>query len=436
MNLKKLFKSHLDEKINSLCHLMEKEGIDGLFIESGFADYYFLDDQTSFFRSNPHFLFFCPDEGEGHLLKIQPDKKPKLFYYSPKDFWSEPSKLKNEFWQDFFDIEIVSESSKTWEKARETKGKNIIISPQPEKGLENNCQLSPKKFLAKIHWLRASKTEYELVCLKEATKKASSGHLQAKEAFFHGASEFEIFQTYLKASEQRESELPYGNIMALNENAAFLHYQKTRSKRNGTSFLIDAGARYQGYCSDITRTYFLEKVPSSFKNLHRGLEILQQSLCKQVIPGLNYPEIQDSAFKGVSQLLIDLGIFRCSLEQAMNLKLSKSFFPHGIGHALGLQVHDVAGQHDDQGRTINPPEAYPYLRTLRKIQPNDVLTIEPGIYFIPVLLEKIQSDKKSSHLIHWDLVEELKSFGGIRIEDDVVAKTTGPFNLTREFLPS
>ena len=435
MNLKKLFELHLDEKTKALYKLMEKEGVDGLFIESGFANRYFLDDQTSFFRSNPHFLFFCPDEGEGHLLKIKPGKKPKLFYHSPKDFWHEPSRLKDEFWQDFFDIEVVADSSKAWEKARETRGKNIIISPQSEKGLENHCQTPTEEFLAKVHWLRVSKTEYELTCLKEATKKAATGHLQAKEAFFQGASEIEIFQTYLKASEQRESELPYGNIVALNEKASILHYQKTRSRKNGISFLIDAGARYQGYCSDITRTWFLEKAPSSFKNLHRGLETLQQSLCKQVMPDLGYPEVQAAACRKISQLLIDLGLFHCSLEQAMDLKLSKSFFPHGVGHALGLQVHDVAGEHDNQGRILDPPEDYPHLRTLRKIQPNDILTIEPGVYFIPVLLEKIQSDKKSSDLINWSLVEELKPLGGIRIEDNIVAKTSGPVNLTREFLP-
>ena len=435
MNLKKLFKLHLDKKTESLFHIMEKENVNGLFIESGFADYYFLDDQKSFFRSNPHFLFLCPDQGEGHLLKIKPGKKPKLFYYSPRDFWDEPSRLKDEFWQDFFDIEMISESSKMWEKAREISGKNIIISPQPEKGLENHCQSPSKKFLSKIHWLRVSKTEYELACLKEATRKAALGHLKAKEAFFRGASEIEIFQVYLKASQQRESELPYGNIIALNEKAAFLHYQKTRSIKNGMSFLIDAGAKYRGYCSDITRTYFLEKVPSSFKDLHRGLEILQQSLCKKVTPEQDYLKIQDIAFKGISQLLIDLGILHCSLEKAIDLKLSKFFFPHGIGHSLGLQVHDVAGHHDDQGRPLSPSENYPHLRTLRKIQPNDVLTIEPGVYFIPILLEKIQSQKKLSNLVDWTLVEKLKPFGGIRIEDNVVAKTTGSFNMTREFLP-
>ncbi len=435
MQQKKLFKIHLDKKINALCRLMEKEGVSGLFIESGFPDYYFLDDQTSVFRPNPHFLFFCPDEGEGHLLKIKPGKKPKLFYHSPEDFWHEPSRLKNEFWQEFFDIEVVSDHSKIWEKARETRGKNIIISPQPEKAMENHCQTPTQEFLTKIHWLRVSKTEYELVCLKEATKKASRGHLQAKEVFFQGASEIEIFQAYLKASEQRESELPYGGIVALNENTAILHYQKTRSIGNAMSFLIDAGARYQGYCSDITRTYFLEKAPLSFKNLHKGLETLQQSLCRQVTPDRSYPEIHATACMEISRLLIDLGIFRCSLEQAVDLKLSKSFFPHGVGHALGLQVHDVAGEHDDQGFALEAPSDYPRLRTLRKIQPNDVLTIEPGVYFIPFLLAKIQSDKKSADLIHWSLVEELKPLGGIRIEDNVVAKPSGPVNLTREFLP-
>ncbi len=121
--------------------------------------------------------------------------------------------------------------------------------------------------------------------------------------------------------------------------------------------------------------YFLKKAPLSFKDLHKGLETLQQFLCRQVIPERGYPEVHATACTEISRLLIDLGIFCCSLEQAMDLKLSKSFFPHGVGHALGLQVHDVAGEHDDQSLALKAPKDCPRLRTLRKIQPNDVLNL-------------------------------------------------------------
>ena len=433
--IKELFKLHLEEKTKALWKIMEEEQVDYLFVESGFADEYFLDDQTVFFRTNPHFLFFCPAEGEGHLLKIRPGEKLRLFFYSPDDFWHEPSRLKNEFWEDFFEIELIQNLDQLWKRAGQGEGSNKIISPQPERGLKNHCQIPEKNFLRKLHWLRASKTDYEVSCLREATRKASLGHISARRAFYNGDSEIEIFQEYLKGSKQRESELPYGGIIALDEKSAILHYQKMRSQRKGKNFLIDAGARVMGYCSDISRTWFVESVPQSFKDIHRSLEGLQKSLCKQVSVDLDYPELHRRACLGISKILIDLGLFRCSLETAMELNLSKTFFPHGLGHPLGIQVHDVAGEHGENGELLKAPEDYPRLRTLRKIQPMDVLTIEPGIYFIPFLLEKLRSDQKLKQLIHWELVGELTPLGGIRIEDNVVVKTSGPVNLTREFLP-
>ena len=425
----------MEEKQKALLTIMERENIDCLFIESGFPRYYFLDDQTDFFRSNPHFLFFCPDEGQGHLLKIKPGKKPRLFYHSPQDFWHEPSKLQNEFWQEFFHIEVVSDLEQAWEKAREPKGQNIVISPQPERAMENHCQPASEALLSKIHWLRVEKTEYEIACIREATKKAALGHQAAKKAFFSGAGELEIFHIYLEASGQRESELPYGSIVALNEHAAILHYQKTRSTKNGTSFLIDAGGRYQGYCSDITRTHFTEQAPDLFKELHAGLESIQQSLCQQIQPGVEYPKLQTEACFKISRLLIHLNIFRCSLDQAMEEKLYRYFFPHGLGHAIGIQVHDVCGKQDSHGRSLQAPKDHPYLRTVRKIQRNDVLTVEPGIYFIPMLVEKLQQNKKSEDWVNGPLLEKLQPLGGLRIEDNVLAQDHGPINLTREFLP-
>jgi Xaa-Pro dipeptidase len=112
------------------------------------------------------------------------------------------------------------------------------------------------------------------------------------------------------------------------------------------------------------------------------------------------------------------------------------FFPHGIGHLLGLQVHDVAGfAKDVTGAQIPKPEGHPYLRLTRTLEPGFVVTVEPGLYFIELLLEKARGGPAGKH-IRWDAVERLKPYGGIRIEDDVLCTSGAPENLTRDAFAS
>ena len=115
----------------------------------------------------------------------------------------------------------------------------------------------------------------------------------------------------------------------------------------------------------------------------------------------------------------------------MTRGLTAPFFPHGVGHFLGIQVHDVSGrQKAPDGGTVQPPPQYPYLRTTRVITEGQVFTIEPGLYFIDMLLRPFRTGKDDG-AIDWSLVERLAPFGGIRIEDNVVVTKTGHRNLTR-----
>src|SRR5690606_5159026 len=125
------------------------------------------------------------------------------------------------------------------------------------------------------------------------------------------------------------------------------------------------------------------------------------------------------------------GVLRASPEAALATGVSAAFFPHGLGHLLGLQVHDVAGfAASDRGGTIPRPEGHPYLRLTRVLEPGMVVTIEPGLYFIDMLLGEV---KRRGHgdSIDWGRVDALRPYGGIRIEDDVACTTGAPENLTR-----
>jgi Xaa-Pro dipeptidase len=152
----------------------------------------------------------------------------------------------------------------------------------------------------------------------------------------------------------------------------------------------------------------------------------------KVRSGQSYPELHVHAHHVLANVLREHGIVRMSAESAVASGVTSAFFPHGLGHPIGLQVHDVAGfQQNERGGTIARPPGHPYLRMTRVLQPGMVVTIEPGLYFIDMLLDELR-DKPFAGDIDWAKVDFFRPYGGIRIEDDVVCTEGAPENLTRD----
>jgi Xaa-Pro dipeptidase len=155
-------------------------------------------------------------------------------------------------------------------------------------------------------------------------------------------------------------------------------------------------------------------------------------MCAQVRAGFDYKQLHLDAHLALAGILQDFGVIKVSPQAALETGVSSAFFPHGIGHGIGLQVHDVAGfAATDAGGTIAKPEGHPYLRLTRVLEPGMVVTIEPGIYFIDMLLEKLKQDGHADS-VDWARVDAFRPYGGIRIEDDVVCTDDAPLNLTRD----
>ena len=286
-----------------------------------------------------------------------------------------------------------------------------------------------------LNFKRAYKTEYEVLQIKEANKLAIVGHQAARECFLNDGNEYEIHMAYLKACSILESDSPYTNIVALGEKSAILHYQ---NKRNGNAkkeknLLIDAGCRINGYASDITRTSVKMSIDSLFRDLLVGMEYVEHELVNLVKPGVGYPDLHSDALVKIGKLLLDHSICFGSLEGLLNNEIPHLFMPHGVGHLLGVQVHDLGGHLKDINGTIELPPAHsPFLRNTRVMSENMVFTVEPGCYFIPSLLEAQRNTKKGK-LINWKTIEQLYPYGGIRIEDNILVTKDGPENLTRQF---
>jgi Xaa-Pro dipeptidase len=282
-----------------------------------------------------------------------------------------------------------------------------------------------------LHYHRAYKTPYELDRMRAAQRRAVPGHLAARAAFQAGASEAGIHAAYLAATGHTDLDAPYGSIVGLNEHGATLHYQYKDVDAPGRhrSLLIDAGAEVDGYASDITRTW--GDGDPRFAALVAAVEAEQQALCGKVRAGTDYRDLHLECHLRLGGVLRTLGLVDMDPGDMLARGVTSTFFPHGLGHPIGLQVHDVAGFTDEAGQPIPRPEGHPFLRMTRTLEPGMVVTIEPGLYFIPTLLAKLRA-RPEGQAVDWDAVAALAPWGGVRIEDEVHCTDGEPENLTRD----
>ncbi|MEZ5550195.1 MAG: Xaa-Pro dipeptidase [Pseudomonadales bacterium] len=431
---------HLDLLHRRWTDALGHHHFDCAVIAAGQSRPYFLDDQAPPFRANPHFQQWFPSDAcEGSLLLIRPGQRPRLFFLKPDDYWHQPPELP-EWAHAHFEISEHADAADVEQAALASAagaGRHCAwISEQPVAN-QHSGQLNPQGLLDELHYLRACKSDFEIGCMREATRSAVLGHEAARALFESGrlVSEFELNLAYLAGAATTAGELPYASIVALNQHAGVLHYQHYDRQPPATarSFLIDAGARCNGYASDITRTYaaHLPPAPEIFHDLLKAMNAAQLDLIATIRPGLSFLELHIDMHRRLATILTDSGILRCSATSAFESGLTESFFPHGLGHLIGLQTHDVGGQQKNPaGDRQPPPENYPSLRLTRTLTPGTVVTIEPGLYFIPKLLDALKAGPQRN-AVNWPALESLRPCGGIRIEDNVLITEKGTDNLTR-----
>jgi Xaa-Pro dipeptidase len=432
--LAQLFAAHVARLQAETEKALAATGHDSLVIGSGAPLTYFADDQDAPFRPVPHFAHWCPLGGPHHLLHVVPGRKPRLVRHAPEDYWYEQGGVTEGFWLDAFAVEERGSADAAWQALGQPP-KAAYIGNQAARAEAAGLAPNPKPLTARLDWLRSYKDAYEVRAIEEATAAGARGHRAAREAFAAGASELEIHQAFCRAAGATEAQLPYGTIVALDEKGATLHYESKRRTGGGRVLLLDAGAQSRGYACDITRTTTAPGCDARFAELVELVDAIEQDLVRAATPGRPYLEVHLQAHAAVARVLADMRLVRVSAEEAFAKGYTHPFFPHGVGHHLGIQVHDVAGrQADASGTPAPPPKEHPYLRNTRTIEPGHVFTIEPGIYFIPMLLRAHRSGKDAG-AFDWDAIDALTPLGGVRVEDNVLVTASGPRNLTREALP-
>lgn len=295
------------------------------------------------------------------------------------------------------------------------------ISPEQKQNFE---------IFTKIEIERRKKDTEEIQLIERAAQIAAIGYKKFQSCLRDGISE-RLLQVEYEAEVQKNGshKLPYDTIIGTGSNSAILHAIPTERKlKNGEIVLIDAGVDLYDYCVDITRVFPVDgKFTTQTKALYDIVKLSHANGIKSAVNGSQWHETHKSTALTIAEGLKSLGVLKCSPEAALDSGAIALFYPHGVGHLVGLRVRDT-------GSPENPnPKMYygAFLRADIKLEENILMTVEPGCYFIPALLNDSNNRKKYSDLVHFSECEKWLSIGGVRLEDDVLIQKSGPAkNLT------
>ncbi len=432
--MKKLYKEHLSKVLSLFDKTMQKNEYNEIILYSGEAKIIYLDDNRYPYKVYINFKYLAPVLKNPHsFIVYKRGQKPELILFQKVDYWdSQPKELEGE-WIEFFDITYYH-SLDEMRKILPTNLTNTAflgeeINRFKEYGFKS---LNNEKLIHFIHYHRRFKSEYEIECMRRANALASLAHLAAKKAFLEGKSELETHFVYLQALRYREPEVPYENIVAFDESSAILHYvdYKTHTYES-KSFLLDAGASYRGYHADITRT-FVKKGQSFFEELIKAVDESCLNIISKIKIGMNYELLQEQMHLDAANIISDFKFMNIGADEIYDKGYSKLFSPAGVGHYIGLQVHDIGNKiSNEEGKVCTMSKKHPFLRLNQNLALGNTFTIEPGIYIIDQLLNKYLGKKE----FNWDVIAKFRAYGGVRVEDSLVINKDGIENLTRPYLP-
>ncbi len=283
-----------------------------------------------------------------------------------------------------------------------------------------------KKFDAILNQARLIKDAHEIKLMQRANDIAKLGHTAAMKAVKPGLYEYQV-----QAEMQREflkhgaKFCAYGSIVATGVNGAILHYHDNDALvKPGELMLIDAACEWDGYAADITRAFPVSGKFNKKQSEIYDIVLKTQNTCINMLkPGVDFYDVHRQSARSIIEGLSELGFFKISdINELLKNDVHRIFYPHGIGHLLGLDVHDVGAPK----RRVKVK----HLRAAIVLQANMAVTIEPGIYFIEAYFNSAKVRDKYKKWINWKVADSYKDVGGIRIEDDIVVTAKGHLNLT------
>jgi Xaa-Pro aminopeptidase len=376
------------------------------------------DDITYRYESHSEYYYLTDRNRPGGVLA-----------FDPSEGWIEflaPVTVDERLWSGAPAIEPAGPTTDAlpgWLEARRGRPAVWLGSAPPDAHSDQSLAEEARFGLAAV---RRIKDEVELERMRLAQRATRSAFASVVPRLRAGISERQV-QVELEAEALRHGAevMAYDTIVGSGPNSAVLHFPPSaRELRNGELVLIDAGAQYLGYASDITRTY---PVGGTFtaeqEELHALVHRAELAAIERCRAGVEWRDIHLVAALVIAEGLVSFGLLKGDPDSLVDSGAAWLFFPHGVGHLVGLGVRDAGGTPLRERR--NQPKPYPNLRIDLPLEPGMAVTVEPGIYFVPAILR--DPDKRRAHhdQVNWDKVDGMLDFGGIRIEDNLVIGEEG-----------
>jgi len=278
--------------------------------------------------------------------------------------------------------------------------------------------------------LRSIKSAEEIAEIEKAAHITADMHLAAMQMARTGMREAEVVAEIQKVARGTGGAISFPPIVSV--HGEILHNPHSVGVLGrGDMLLCDAGAETEHhYAADMTRTFPVEsRFTVRQREIYELVLTAQESAIEALKPGVPFLEVHLLAARAIATGLKDLGLMRGDVDEAIAAGAHALFFPHGLGHMMGLDVHDMEDLGEDYVGYENVPRSEQFglksLRLARKLQPGFVLTVEPGIYFIPTLIDRWRQEQKFNEYIAYSIVESYQDFGGIRIEEDFLITPEG-----------
>lgn len=381
-------------------------------------------DQCYPFRSHAEYLYLAGQECAGGVLAFDPRDGDEAG------------------WQSF--VPPVTEGERVWEGRTQRPGlplagfegwlaaragRPVAQLGAPVRAVDGDPGLTTRTREALTH-ARRLKDAGEIALVRRAATATTAGFARIAEFLRPGVTEralqIELEVEFFRAGGSRTG---YSTIVGSGPNAAVLHFEPSgRVVRAGEFVLVDAGAEIDRYTADVTRTFVAGKPTAFQRELYHVVLHAQERAIARCVPGAEWKEIHLATTVDMVAGLVDMGLMRGLPEALVEQEAHALFYPHGLGHMVGLGVRDGSGLLP--GRTKDPR---PSLRTLRMdlpLQAGYLLTVEPGLYFIPPLLTDPGRRSRYRDCVNWEVVDQHLDDGGVRIEDNVLVTGGAPEVLT------
>jgi len=310
----------------------------------------------------------------------------------------------------------------------ETKLQLQTLLGIPANELNNNVS---EKLIKEVVKLRSVKDKYEIKEIEKSIGVAYKMHTKVMRMAKPGIKEQKIYGRMEGIALSGGGPVSFPIILSVNGNILHNHHHNNKLKK-GDLLLADAGAESaMNYCSDITRvTPVGGKFSSKQKDIYEAVLKANTEVIKNSKAGIAYKDMHILSAKIIAERLKDIGLMKGNIDDAVAQGAHALFYPHGLGHMMGLDVHDMEGfgennigYNDEYKRSEQFGLAY--LRMARKLEEGFVMTVEPGIYFIPELIDIWQKENKFTDFINYEKLKDYRTFGGIRIEDDILIEKNG-----------